>query len=73
MVAELTFWLAVLVLGVLPGLLVLKTAKVRWPKSEALAAVPGLSVGIVSLCAYLAEFLTLPITLLPMSRSASAV
>ena len=58
---ELTFAAALLLWGLLPGLLLLWLADVEWNPVERIAAAPGISLALVAIAAYTAEFTGLPI------------
>jgi hypothetical protein len=64
---ELTFAAAVLTWGLLPGLLLLWAAGVRWSIVERTAAGACLSLAIVACTAYAAEILRLPVRPLPVA------
>ncbi|MEX2271854.1 MAG: DUF6541 family protein [Vicinamibacterales bacterium] len=63
---ELTFALAILAWGLLPGLLVLWVAGVEWSGVERTAAAPGISLAVVAGAAYVAEVAGLAIRPVPV-------
>ncbi len=58
---EISYWLGLVAIGVMPGWVLLKAAGIQWHRTELLAAAPGLSIAGVAICAYLAEWLGLAV------------
>ena len=69
----LTFAAAIVAWGIVPGLLLLRAAGVRWSGVERAAAAPGLSLALVATAAYTAEFARLPVRPLPVALVALAL
>lgn len=63
---EVTFAAAVLVWGLLPGLLLLWAAGVGWSRAERAAAAAGISLALVAGAAYATELAGLPVRPLPV-------
>jgi hypothetical protein len=70
---ELRFAAAILFWGLLPGFVLLTTARVRWSLPERVAAAPGLSLVAVACAAYAAEILHLPVAPLPVAAVLAAL
>lgn len=71
--AMLTFVAAMVVWGILPGLLLLRVARTEWSRVEHVAAAPGLSLAFIAASAYTAEFVGLPVRPLPVALVALAL
>lgn len=70
---ELTFAAAILLWGVLPGLMLLWAADVDWSRVERAAASAGISLALVSAAAYLAEVIGLPVRPVPVLLVIAAI
>lgn len=68
-----TFAAALILWGVLPGLVLLHVAGAGWSRVEQFAAAPGLSLALVAVSAYTAEFAGLPARPLPVAVVALAL
>ena len=66
MTAELSFVAALVAWGVLPGLILLYALDAGWSRVECVAGAAGLSISLVAVCAYGAEFVGLPVAPLPV-------
>jgi hypothetical protein len=64
--ADLSFAIAVLALGLLPGLALLYALDLHWSGAERVAAAAGLSLALVAFCAYAAELLGLMVAPAPV-------
>ncbi|MBW2453094.1 MAG: hypothetical protein JRI68_01210 [Deltaproteobacteria bacterium] len=58
---EVSYWLAWIALGVAPGWALLRASGMAWPRTEVLAAAPGVSIVAVAAAAYLAEGVGAPV------------
>ena len=63
---ELTFAAAIVVWGLLPGLMLLQAADIDWPPLEKITGAAGVSLALVALAAYAAEGAGLPVRPTPV-------
>ncbi|MDQ3169151.1 MAG: hypothetical protein M3Q55_03295 [Acidobacteriota bacterium] len=64
--SELTFAAAIVVWGLLPGLMLLQAVDVDWTPLEKITGAPGVSLALVALAAYAAEIAGLPVRPMPV-------